>query len=438
MELTARRLTDIYICLMLAAFPLWTGFEGYTGITRAKFLFFAALTGLWLAALALCALKYRARLRRPRGFALCVLAFMAAACLSAAFSGNFHHALLGGNRYDGLVTLLLYGCIALGVSRWGQRCELYVNLIALAAGLCALVCFLQLLRVNVLGLFPEGLDFYDAGMRYSGEFLGTIGNTNLLAGWFCLVIPLLTLSALRAKGVRRWLLLLPAAGCLALLIVISAQSGLAGCLGCLLIVSPYYVNYAGRRKAALALGVAILALCIVSLAAVYLWPPEGGTLWELSEILHGRAQDGFGSSRVAIWREALRLFAERPLLGGGPDSFGRRSALDFSRYVPETGQTLKTHADNAHCEPLGYLVNLGILGFAAWAAVTIAALRRWLRGAGPEYGAGLVCYLVQSLFGLGLCLVAPIAWVYMGLICSKIEEGETCRAEEGASLRPTS
>ena len=71
MELTARRLTDIYICLMLAAFPLWTGFEGYTGITRAKFLFLAALTGLWLAALALCALKYRARLRRPAG--LCAL-----------------------------------------------------------------------------------------------------------------------------------------------------------------------------------------------------------------------------------------------------------------------------------------------------------------------------------------------------------------------------
>ena len=141
---------------------------------------------------------------------------------------------------------------------------------------------------------------------------------------------------------------------------------------------------------------------------------------------------------MAIWREALRLFAERPLLGGGPDSFGLRSGLDFSRYVPETGQTLTTHADNAHCEPLGYLVNLGLLGFAAWAALTAAALRRWLRGAGPEYGAGLVCYLVQSLFGLGLCLVAPIAWIYMGLICSVSEEGETCRAEEGASLRPTS
>ena len=78
------------------------------------------------------------------------------------------------------------------------------------------------------------------------------------------------------------------------------------------------------------------------------------------------------------------------------------------------------------------------LFFAALTGLWLAALRRWLRGAGPEYGAGLVCYLVQSLFGLGLCLVAPIAWVYMGLICSKIEEGETCLEEEGASLRPTS
>ena len=144
----------------------------------------------------------------------------------------------------------------------------------------------------------------------------------------------------------------------------------------------------------------------------------GGTLWELSEILHGRAQDGFGSSRVAIWREALRLFGERPLTGGGPDTFGARSLLDFERYVPETGLTLSTHADNAHSEPLGCLVNLGLVGFAAYAGLVVTALRRWLRGSGPEYGAGLVGYLVQSLFGLGLCLVVPVAWIYMGLICS--------------------
>lgn len=144
-------------------------------------------------------------------------------------------------------------------------------------------------------------------------------------------------------------------------------------------------------------------------------------MWELSELLHGRVQDSFGSSRVAIWREAARLAAERPLTGGGPDTFGLRSALDFSRYVPETGATLSTHADNAHCEPLGYLVNLGAPGLAAYVSVLVSALRRWLGGAAPALGAALICYLVQSLFGLGLCLVVPMAWIYMGLICAPSE-----------------
>lgn len=438
MEKSARWLTDKFICLMLFALPLWTGLEGYADITRSKFLLFAALTALWLAALGVCAVKYRRRPGRPGPFAACVLAFMAAVCLSTLCSGRIGYCLLGSARRDGAVTLLLYGAIALGVSRWGEMRERYVNLTALAAALCCLVAVLQLCRVNVLGLFPEGLSFYDAGTRYTGEFLGTMGNTNLLAAWFCLVIPLLSVSALRSRGARRWLLLVPAAACLALLIFIRAESGLVGCLGCALVTAPYYVNYTGHKRAARLLISCLAGLAILAIVIIYLAPPGGGTLWELSEILHGRAQDGFGSSRVAIWREALRLFWERPLTGGGPDTFGARSTLDFSRYVQETGLTLSSHADNAHCEPLGYLVNLGLLGLAAYAGLVATALRRWLRGSGPEYGSGLVGYLVQSLFGLGLCLVVPVAWIYMGLICSGDRGDGRCRLGEGASLRPTS
>ena len=56
MDKYARWLTDKYICIMLLIFPLWTGTVGYTGITRPKFLFFALLTGFWLAALLACGL----------------------------------------------------------------------------------------------------------------------------------------------------------------------------------------------------------------------------------------------------------------------------------------------------------------------------------------------------------------------------------------------
>lgn len=403
---------------MLLVFPLWTGFDGYSNITRPKFLFFAALTGIWLAALVVCALICRYRPSRPGLFRIFVLAFMAAACISAAFSDSGAFTIVGSSRYDGLVTLLLYGCIGLGVSRWGEFKERYVNLTAVASGLCCLVCILQLLRVNVLGLFPQGLDFYDAGTKYSGEFLGTIGNTNVLSAYFCLAIPLLAVSSLRAKPLRRALLLLPCLGCISVLVIIRAESGLVGCLGCLLVVVPYYVNYIGRRKLALRLLAAEAAIAAAALALVFFFPPSGGTLWELSELLHGRVEDSFGSSRIAIWREGLRLFAEAPVIGGGPDTFGLRSELNFSRFVAETGATLSTHADNAHCEPLGILVNLGILGFCAYCAVVFSSLRRWFRGSAPAVGAALLCYLVQSLFGLGLCIVVPIVWIYMGLISS--------------------
>ena len=100
MEKKARWLTDKYICLMLLVFPLWTGFDGYGSITRPKFLFFAAATGLWLAALLFCALFCRYRPAKPDAFRLCALGFMAAACLSAALSEDLQYCLLGSNRYE--------------------------------------------------------------------------------------------------------------------------------------------------------------------------------------------------------------------------------------------------------------------------------------------------------------------------------------------------
>ena len=69
MENSARRLTDKFICLMLLALPLWPGLEGYSDITGAKFRLFAALTLVWLAALGVCAVKYRWRPARPGVFA---------------------------------------------------------------------------------------------------------------------------------------------------------------------------------------------------------------------------------------------------------------------------------------------------------------------------------------------------------------------------------
>ena len=424
----ARWLTDKYISLMLLVFPLWTGTEGYAAITRGKFLFFAVLSALYLALLLPCALldgEKPRRARLPQWFAL---AFMAAACLSAALSPYGRAVILGASRYDGLLTLLLYGGIFLGVSAFGEWKKYYVYLLAASASICSLVAIPQLLGGNPFGLYPGELTYFDANVRYTGEFLGTIGNTNLLAAFYCLCIPLFIWHALTHRALRDRLVLAAAALCLGVLIASRVASGAVALAAAAVVLMPYYVNYTShsRKKALIAAG-CMAALCLAALAAVYFYGGGSGTLHELSQLLHGHVEDSYGSSRVAIWRECLRLAGERPLVGGGPDTLALRTDMTFSRFVEETGSTMSTHVDNAHCEPLGYLVNLGALGLIPYLALCAGSLRRFFRGCAPAAGGALCCYYVQSLFGLGLCIVVPLVWIYMGLVCSG-KELEICKS----------
>ena len=117
---------------------------------------------------------------------------------------------------------------------------------------------------------------------------------------------------------------------------------------------------------------------------MYFYGGGSGTLHELSEVLHGHVEDSYGSSRVGIWRECLRLFGESPVTGGGPDTLVLRTDMTFSRYVEETGSTLSTHVDNAHCEILSYLVNLGLLGALPYVALCAGSLRRAVLLLRPE------------------------------------------------------
>ena len=424
----ARWLTDKYISLMLLVFPLWTGTEGYAAITRGKFLFFAVLSALYLALLLPCALLVGEKPRRARLPQWFALAFMAAACLSAALSPYGRAVILGASRYDGLLTLLLYGGIFLGVSAFGEWKKYYVYLLALSASLCSLLAIPQLLGANPLGLYPAGLNYFDANVRYTGEFLGTIGNTNLLAAFYCLCIPLFIWHALTHRALCDRLVLAAAALCLGVLIASRVASGAVALAAAAVVLIPYYVNFTShsRKKALIAAG-CLAALCLAALAAVYFYGGGSGTLHELSQLLHGHVEDSYGSSRVAIWRECLRLAGERPLVGGGPDTLALRTDMTFSRFVEETGSTISTHVDNAHCEPLGYLVNLGALGLIPYLALCAGSLRRFFRGCAPAAGGALCCYYVQSLFGLGLCIVVPLVWIYMGLVCSG-KELDKCKS----------
>ena len=183
-------MTDKYTALMLLIFPLWTGLGGYADITRWKFVFFAAATAIWAVLLIFFAFRERQAPNWPRGFAILAAVLAAWACVSALAS-PFGTDTLMGHNYDGLIPLLLYIAIALGCAGYGQWRDNYVNYIAISVTLCCLVAVLQLCGLNPLWLYPEGVDYYDAGVLYTGSFLGTMGNTNLLGAFLCLTAPVL-------------------------------------------------------------------------------------------------------------------------------------------------------------------------------------------------------------------------------------------------------
>lgn len=435
-------LTDKFIWLMLGVFPLWC-VGGYSSLTRSKFLFFSCTTAVWAIFLIIaCLAGKRKRIHFGIG-AFAVAGLMIVSVLSWLFSPYRSECLLNEGRYDGLVSLLLYAVIFLGVSAFGKWNVKYIWVFNISLFLCFILSFFQLLGKNPLLLFPRGWSYFDRGIRYSATFLGTIGNVDLYCILLGISIPL-TLVWLLQNGIKKWNMLL------AFFCFVNIFIGIKCCVSAfrlgLVAVSLLLCIYALRRRGCWKRFVILLVLCLTAVAASrgiqftkdgpvidfhYQMedssPSTGGSqssFQEFKEILRGNWNDQFGSGRIGIWKTCLKSCKYHLLLGTGPGTVEKRIQIRYSRYVPETGETLRTYVDNAHNEYIEYLMDEGILGLICYLALlflSIAAYfhRKPVAAAGLFFG--LIEYWIESFFGLGLCLVQPCVWLLWGLYWSEVK-----------------
>ena len=476
------RVTDLYLITILLIFPLFPGFSGYSDITFAKYAFLLSATGLWLAALIALSVRERRGLSRPEPPQLAALLFLAVCAVSWLCSPYRMDSFLGAGRFDGLLTLACYALGFLGVSAFTRPKLIHAAAFAVGIGLCCALGVMQMFGLDPLRLFPGDLGYYDAGTLYSGVYLGTIGNTNILDAALCAALPLCFTLYVCGQSPLFLLPLLPCcfvltraggsgaaiafavcalvAGPAVLTGAIRLRRALRGCAACLvpaaaaLAYHPGYVDRALTLSFALSPAAVAAALAAAALFGVsFLFPRFApsrralrrtfllldaaavlgglaalgteGAAYELSRVLHGELEDSFGSSRVQIWRACLALVPERPLLGGGPGTLPLRLNIEFSRCVPETGKTLTSFVDNAHNIYIGYLVNCGALGLAAFLGLLGGAARRACRFARqpmvPALALSVLCAAVHGLFGLGLCISEPFFWVILGLLCARRE-----------------
>ena len=496
-ESILERWTDCFLLVMLAVFPLWTGANGYLGITYAKYVFFRAAAGIYLVGMMVIfaelifigVIKHVDIRSVYRSFSLSqkfILLYLVAALISALLSDYSQVVWLGNQRYEGVFTQLLYVGIFWGVASYGRLRTVHLLAFALAISLNSILVTAQIMGFNPFGLYPPGLNFHDRYLAYTGEFLGTIGNSDLLSALLTIAVPLLVCGYMREMSRWRWLLLFSAASGWWALLLSGVSGGLVGIVVGVFLVIPVLMSDEHYQQRSLRGGMIFSLVTALFLAfeysyiekkvlvdfsftkgtliflvagiALYFLPTvfrgkhvkhlpyliqsvlllatvvlifccsgTTGLFYEASQILRGNVLDSFGSYRIAIWRNVLALIPTDLFFGGGPDTLEFRLSLLFESTMA-SGVLLKSPVDVAHNEYLNILANTGLISLVAYLAALLAVLMRWKRWQNFDksllfLGLPLLCYCIQAFFGIAQCFTAVYFWIIFGLFENKLRKG---------------
>ncbi len=420
------------LALLAAAVPLAVVEPFYDQVAMPRLAATVALTGLALLLLALRGgfAPSRRLVREPAVLAL--LAFLAIQTLATALGVDPIGSLFGEfQRYQGILVLIAYAALAvataLAVSRpsplaqrtgrgaggEGARARSATPLLwGLTAGGAAAATY--------AALDALGLDWLKWDTRAPDRLGGLFGQPNVLA--IQLVVSACAAAAL-LRSVSGWRRdgLAAALGLMAAALVLTYSRG--GWVGAGVAAVTFLGLQAPLRRSHI-LRLAPLALAAVALLAVV---PQGRSVLD-SAVARGQSTvDVRGqSTRLGLWKNALEMATDRPLVGAGPDAF----SVLFPEYRDE-GQagveSRNVRPESAHNIWLDQLVGGGIPGLLAFAA--LAAIVLWKGGRtalrlapGPDrYAfAGLVAafagYLTAASFAFAEAMTGWLPWLVGGAI----------------------
>lgn len=456
------RVAEGYVLLMgtvfLLAAPFFAAGGGYSCMTGFKAAVYAALTAAFLAA---SLLADRKGLRDfPKSPERLLAAGYVVFCLASALASPWRRAaLLGGSRREGFLHLALYALSFCLVSLRKPRRAAPLVGFAAAAVLMDGLCLLQLRGLNPLGLYPEGLGWADANLRYAGSYLGTVGNAGQTGVVLAPAAALFFLVILQRSG-KAWALL-PA-------LLLSAWV-----LGCMDVTAPIFALGAIMLLAPLPLVSSLRAMlrwgCLTGLTAAALLsrllPPAVCTMpalvgtacglagrflpgdrplrhlprcltaalalalglfvftyggWyaplrELAGLLHGQVDDSFGSGRLYIWRQVLAAVPGHLWLGTGPDTLALRGLAPYVYAEAAADAAVTLRIDAAHCEALHTLACCGLPAALCRLALDVCAAVRFFRAQSPACAGAALCYAAVSLTGISMCASAPVFWLLLAL-----------------------
>lgn len=152
----------------------------------------------------------------------------------------------------------------------------------------------------------------------------------------------------------------------------------------------------------------------------------GNMIWEMREILHGRIADEFGSGRIWIWRHALSVLFDNPILGTGPDTFYYALGPEIQRASIEA---FNVTFDKAHNIFLQIAVCMGIPALLAYLTYVVslfvsAVKKAFERPLLLAFGAAALSYMIQSFFCVEVPITTPLVWIAFGVMAAEVWMGK--------------
>jgi O-antigen ligase len=240
---------------------------------------------------------------------------------------------------------------------------------------------------------------------------GTLGHADYFAAWLVIVVFLAAgLIRLETGRFYRIAAMIAAALAASAIVLSGTRAALLGllCGGAVLWLTRPRRSY--LRTAALAVTAGVIS-------AVFFFSPAG---IPLRARLHWSIDDARGGARLLLWRDSLRMSAQRPVTGFGPETF----STAFPRF--ESAELASAYPDFYHESPHNIFLDAltseglaGLLVLLAWCALGLAAAIRACRlgnPLGPPLAAALAALLVTQQFSVFIVTTALYFYLLVSLL----------------------
>ncbi len=259
----------------------------------------------------------------------------------------------------------------------------------------------------------SGIDFVSYQTTFNGRAASTFGNPNFLAGHMILVIPV----------------------CAALAIGSPSKAGKAG-FGALALATVLAMLFTQTRGAYIGFGISVIVLAllfgrdrekrkpataaavIAVLCGVLYLGLSSGAMKRVTDFISGK--DDAGTIRVSLWKNALYMVKEMPLLGTGAGNFRIIYPYYQSRSMkPEMYQTTDIYkSGHTHNDYIQFTAEYGLIGAGAFFVFAfMPAVLIFRRRAGAlETGAaaGMAAVAVHAFFNFPF-MIYPTAALFFAL-----------------------